>query len=73
MASAVRTDYRACPKCRRRVILARDAPPLDWFPDDAGTWAAFHEVTGAWTARPYQPGDVLKVLEKRHAAHECPT
>lgn len=72
MSSAVRTDYRACSKCQGRLILATGIRPLDYDPDDAGTFAARHGVHG-WEARPYQPGDVLAPLEKRHRAHECPT
>lgn len=71
MPSAVRTDRTDCPTCKGRVILARGVPPLDWEPDPAGTWTAFHEVTGAWTVRPYQPGMVLGPLEKRRRVHEC--
>ncbi len=68
--TAVRTDRTDC-ECGARTIVARGTPPLDWTPDPAGTWTAFHEVTGAWTVRPYQPGMVLAPLEKRHRQHEC--
>ena len=70
MPSSVRTDYRAC-ECGARVILARDFPPLDWAPDDAGTAAAVQTVSGAWQARWWNPGDVLAPTEKRRRVHEC--
>lgn len=68
--AAVRTDRTDC-ECGARVILAAGVPPLDWAPDPAGTVAAKHLATGAWTARPYLPGMVLAPLEKRHAIHQC--
>ena len=80
MPSTVRTDRTDCPRCARRgvtarVILARDAPPLDWERADdgplPGPWAVFHEMSGAWTARRLRQGERLMPGWHRHAEHVC--
>jgi hypothetical protein len=68
----VRTDRTDC-ECGARIILALGVPPLDWDPDPAGTFAARHAASGAWHARPWNPGDVLAPLEKRRRVHRCET
>jgi hypothetical protein len=55
------------------VILAKDVPPLNAYPDPVGTAAAFQDVRGVWHAR-FLPAAGLAspvVPEKRYSVHEC--
>jgi hypothetical protein len=64
-----------CPDCRERLIYARTqrgrVQRLNFFPDDAGNVAAWHDTTLTWHARHAPPGEVLVAPEKRYMPHEA--
>ena len=61
-----------CGHCGVRVILARDVPPLNAFPDPLGTVAAFQDHLGVWHGRFLAAaGPEPMPPEKRYALHEC--
>ena len=67
------TERTDCPACRARVIIARTGAGktvvLNYDPDPAGSVAAQHGASGAWTARYAAPGDALYAAEHRFTRH----
>jgi hypothetical protein len=67
----IRTERTDCRTCRRRIILIRSFPPLDYARDPHGTFAVTHQASGAYTARWLGQGEAAIPPEHRHAKHEC--
>lgn len=65
----IASNFRACETCGTRILLLRDLPPLNYFPDPAGTVAvSFANPRAArFLAKDEEPGP----LEHRHSVHEC--
>ena len=61
-----------CGHCGTRVILAKDVPPLNAYPDPVGTVAAFQDVRAVCHGRFLAAaGPEPMPPEKRYALHEC--
>jgi len=66
---AIATDYRECDRCHTRILLFHARPPLNYWPDEAGTVAV--SIDNPRRARFLGRGEEPGPLEHRHSVHQC--